>query len=338
MIYNNAFLDRLHIGLTSLLPQWGFGTDSRLTLLTISENATFKVEEISSDRRLILRVHRPGYSIPAEIESELQWLHAVKNQGEINVAASVPMVNGEHIAELRDGDRSIWVVGFEFISGREPGNDADLIHWYRRLGETAGHLHHHSQHWVRPEGFTRKTWRFDTIIGQRSFWGDWRALEQFTPCEIALLSQVEGSVRSQLDAYGESEGRFGLVHSDMRLANLLVEGDRLAVIDFDDCGICWFGWDFATAVSFIEDDARLSEYCRAWVEGYRQVRSFSSSDEQMLSVLVMLRRLQLTAWIASHSETPTAQQFMPGWGVNTLMLARKYLDNELIENENLQDA
>lgn len=296
------------------------------------------VQEASTDRRLILRVHRPDYSIPAEIESELLWLEAVKKQGDINVAASVPMVNGEHIAELREGDQSIWVVAFEFVSGREPDAETDLIHWYHRLGETAGYLHCQSEHWVRPERFTRRTWRYDTIIGQQSFWGDWRELKQFTPSETALLKQVEDSISKRLDEYGESAGRFGLVHSDMRLANLLVEGDRLTVIDFDDCGICWFGWDFATAVSFIEDDVRLSDYCRAWVEGYRQVRSFSSSDEQMLSVLVMLRRLQLTAWIASHSETPAAQQFMPGWGVNTLMLARKYLDNQLIEKENLQDA
>jgi hypothetical protein len=32
----------------------------------------------------------------------------------------------------------------------------------------------------------------------------------------------------------------------------------------------------------------------------RSVRPFSQQDEVMLPVLVMLRRLQLTAWLASH--------------------------------------
>ena len=46
--------------------------------------------------------------------------------------------------------------------------------------------------------------------------------------------------------------RFGLVHADLRLANLLVEDEKVNVIDFDDCGYSWFMYDFGTAVSFID--------------------------------------------------------------------------------------
>ena len=57
-------------------------------------------------------------------------------------------------------------------------------------------------------------------------------------------------------AYGQGRERFGLVHADIRLANLLVDGDHVRVIDFDDCGLSWFMYDFATTVSFIEDHPR----------------------------------------------------------------------------------
>ena len=46
------------------------------------------------------------------------------------------------------------------------------------------------------------------------------------------------------------------MHADIRLANLLVDGEHVRVIDFDDCGWSWFMYDFATTVSFIEDHPR----------------------------------------------------------------------------------
>ncbi|MBX9265177.1 phosphotransferase, partial [Klebsiella pneumoniae] len=95
----------------------------------------------------------------------------------------------------------------------------------------------------------------------------------------------EATVVARLEAYGQGADRYGLVHCDMRLANLLVNENSLTVIDFDDCGICWFGWDFATAVSFIEDDPALADYRAAWLAGYRSVRPFSQQDEVMLPVL-----------------------------------------------------
>ena len=73
-------------------------------------------------------------------------------------------------------------------------------------------------------------------------------------------------------AYGQDAKRFGLVHADIRLANLLVDGDHVRVIDFDDCGFSWFMYDFATTVSFMEDHPRVPELRDAWVEGYRSVR------------------------------------------------------------------
>ena len=61
------------------------------------------------------------------------------------------------------------------------------------------------------------------------------------------------------DAYGQSAERFGLVHADIRLANLLVDDGHVRVIDFDDCGFAWFMYDFATTVSFMEDHPRVPE-------------------------------------------------------------------------------
>ena len=42
-------------------------------------------------------------------------------------------------------------------------------------------------------------------------------------------------------------------------------------------------------------------------------------------MFIMLRRMQLTAWIASHAETPTAQSMGTGYTDGTVALAERYL-------------
>lgn len=325
MLYDETYIETISRLLRAELPRWGVSEGSDLALLTFSENATFLVTDAITSHRLVLRVHRPNYCDHAEIVSELDWLLALKSSGVIDVAAPLPQLDGERVARLADETAETFVVAFEFIAGAEPDSACDLSAWYRHLGQIAARLHLHSLSWKRPSTFTRKVWTFDTIIGQQALWGDWRCLSEFAPDDLALLEETEAVLKARLDDYGCSPNRFGLVHSDMRLANLLVDGDKMTVIDFDDCGICWFGWDFATAVSFIENDPLLADYQSAWVEGYRSVRPLDPQDEAILPTLVMLRRLQLSAWIASHAETPTARQLAADYPAGTVALARQYL-------------
>ncbi|WP_256388879.1 phosphotransferase enzyme family protein [Agrobacterium sp. TS43] len=111
----------------------------------------------------------------------------------------------------------------------------------------------------------------------------------------------------------------------MRAANLLVEGERLGVIDFDDCGLSWFAYDFAAAISFMEHEPYIPELMDAWLEGYRQVAPLAAEQVAALPMFIMLRRMQLTAWIASHSETPTAQSLGAAYTDGTVALADRYL-------------
>ncbi|MGH3261430.1 MAG: phosphotransferase enzyme family protein, partial [Trebonia sp.] len=120
----------------------------------------------------------------------------------------------------------------------------------------------------------------------------------------------------------------GLIHADMRLANLLVDGDDVWVIDFDDCGFSWFMYDFATTISFMEDHPRVPELREAWVRGYRTIGELSAEDEAELDTFVMLRRLLLVAWIGSHHTFATeAAELGAGFTAGTCALADRYLTN-----------
>lgn len=329
-MYSDAFLTRLTEGLAKALPDWGLGEDTSLRLLTISENATY-LATTPDGGKLILRVHRPHYHTPEEIRSELAWITALARENIVVTPSPLPARDGSLMVAFDDGETERLAVAFSFMPGREPDAESNLVHWYGKLGEITARLHVHARCWTMPEGFIRKEWTFATIIGPEAHWGDWRAAPGLDAQGVAILEQTAALLKRQVQAYGMAPARFGLVHCDMRAANLLVEGERLAVIDFDDCGLSWYAYDFAASISFFEHEPFVPELMRAWVEGYRHVAPFAAEDEAMLPVFVMLRRMQLTAWIGSHGETPTAQSMGEDYVRGTVALGAAYLRQNVME-------
>ena len=324
-LYSDAFIETLRLGARSLVGEWGLSPQTDVSLLTISENATFLAMDPDQGQRVILRVHRPGYHTRKEIESELAWITDLRARRVVETPEPLTIRQGGHIAAFDLDGAHREVVAFSFMSGEEPSPEADLADGFRKLGAISARLHNHASTWARPGGFVRKIWTWDTMIGSAPHWGDWRAALELTPDGEAVLERLSEDLRQRLKDYGTGPERFGLIHADLRLANLLVDGERLGVIDFDDCGFGWFGYDFAAAVSFLEHEPYIPDLQTAWVEGYRAVSPLSAEDEAMLPTFVMLRRLLLTAWIASHAETPTAQELGSGYTDGTLMLADRFL-------------
>ncbi|TBU92654.1 aminoglycoside phosphotransferase [Stutzerimonas kirkiae] len=324
-MYETEFMARLESALRRALPAWDMPPDAALRLLSISENATYLAEDKGTGQRMVLRMQRPEYHSDAEIESELAWVDALRKSGLVRTAEPLRTKTGQLLYRAEDGDMIHRITAFEWVAGNEPDQGDDLVRWYRVLGATNARLHQHSRHWRKPAGFVRKVWNFDTIVGPAAHWGDWRTAPGLEDADIALLGQVERQLRRLCQAYGQDSERFGLVHCDMRLANLLVDGEQLCVVDFDDCGLSWYLYDFAACVSFLEHDPRLEQFLAAWLEGYRGVCPLDESETRMIPAFIMLRRLQLTAWIASHAETPTAQSMGADYVRGTVELARNFL-------------
>ena len=324
-LYDAGFLARLEECVRAALPGWGLGEGAEVSLLTISENATFRVGDAASGVDMALRVSRPGYNTPAEIASELAWIQALRADGVIETPAPVPLADGSLIAGVPDDGAIRYMTGFAFQPGAEPAADADLVPWFEELGTIHARLHAHARAWNRPDGFQRRIWNFQTTLGHTPHWGDWRAGLGLTPEGRATIEEVSAILQSRLDAYGHGAERFGLVHADLRLANILVQGDQLSVIDFDDCGFCWYFYDFAAAISFLEHEPYIPALRAAWLRGYRRIAPVTPEDEAAIDDFVMLRRILLTAWIASHAETPTAQAMGTAYTEGTVALARAYL-------------
>ncbi len=322
MLYDEAYLARTEQMVRAHLPDWGLPPDAALQLLSISENATFRATAGAHD--MVVRVYRPGYHAAVEIRSELAWIEALRADAVVPTPAIIPTCDGRLLNEVSADGAPRRLAAFAFVPGIEPTEGADLPHWFARLGGFHARLHAHAKGWRRPEGFTRKVWDFDSMLGERPLWGDFRAALGLDAPGRALLERTALALKDRLAPLTTPES-FGLIHADLRLANLLADGDSLTLIDFDDCGVSWFLYDFASAVSFMEHSPLVPALKEAWAEGYRARAPLSADADAQLDVFVMLRRMLLTAWVASHAETPTAQAMGPAYTAGTLALAEDFL-------------
>lgn len=311
------------------LPCFGLSADCQLTLLSLSENATYLVTEPDSGQHHILRLHRPGYRSRAEIESELSWIRAIREEGIADTPSVANTEEGHPIAEFCDRyGQTQHAVLFGHIDGTMP-ESSSLSDVFTQVGSISADLHRQSQRWTCPPGFTRPHWDEETAIGVNGHWGYWRNNVQVGPAETQLFARLDAELRKQLAAYGRPADRYGLIHGDMRQTNLLVQNGRVNLIDFDDCGFSWHLYELACSLSFIEAHPQRDAFTAAWLDGYRTGIVLDQHDLNIIPALVMLRRLLLVGWFSTHQHTTEArdlQTYVP----DTVEIAEQFLSGRYL--------
>ena len=318
-------LRHLEVLANQSLHLWDIPEGAKARLINVSENATYLVE--APGYKSVLRVHRENYHTRRAIECELAWAAALDAESDVICPGVYTGRDGEAIQKgsVEGLPDPRYMVLFHFVEGEQPDEDHDLVEPFRELGEIAAKTHIHSIGWPRPQPFERLTWDVDAVFGANPTWGNWRDGPNVTPEIKAVLERVEATVRRRLAAFGQGEDRYGLIHADMRLANLLIDGGTTRLIDFDDCGFGWYLYDFATGISFMEDHPQVPALKASWVDGYRRARPLSDAEETEIDTFVMLRRLALLAWIGSHIEAPEPQALAPDFARVSAELGEAYL-------------
>jgi Ser/Thr protein kinase RdoA (MazF antagonist) len=308
------------------LDRYSLSPRARVGLLSVSENATYLVEDEDADFVGVLRVHRRGYHTREAIRSELAWLEALRRDRVVRTPRVIAASDGAPVVTVASPDRvaARECVMFQWLPGREPSDNA-LVETFAELGALTARMHRHARVWRRPPWFSRFHWNYDAALGEESRWGRWQDGVGLGEQEHALLGRLAETLRTRLERFGRGPERYGLIHADLRLANLLVDGPRVGVIDFDDCGFGWYLYDLAAALSFMEHDPRVPTMIDSWLAGYRTVLALPAEDAAEAWTFVMFRRLLLVAWISSHSAAEIAGRLGADYTRGTCELAERYL-------------
>ena len=117
-----------------------------------------------------------------------------------------------------------------------------------------------------------------------------------------------------------------VIHAAMTPENVLRNGGRLMLIDFDDAGFGWPVFELATALFWHIDRPYYRTIHDPLVAGYRSVRQLSAVQWQKLPLFLYLRGLTYLGWVQARSETKTARELAPMLIEKVVVLASKYLE------------
>jgi Ser/Thr protein kinase RdoA (MazF antagonist) len=278
---------------------YGLGEDTIVRLLSVSENASFLIE--TPDGPLgVVRVQQPGYHSGDQLLSELDWVAAIRSDLVAPVPALIEGPGRDRLfSAVAPGGGTVTFVMFEFVSGRILQDQPDLTPWFHEIGAITARLHGHARQWESPVGFDRFVWDLPDLLGSTSRWGDWRGAE-LTADELDLLERAERQAMAVVAQAEKNTSSWGLIHSDLRPTNLMHEGGRLTVIDFDDSGFGWFMYDFAAAMTFMEHTPAAPAMARQWIAGYRSAAPLTDEEVWLGCHLVMIRCLTMLGWSTTH--------------------------------------
>ena len=262
-------------------------------LVTVAENVTFRVDDAEGES-YVLRLHRPGYHNLAELESERTWTAALTRVGvEVPRGATTP--DGRHYVEVEalDGERRYaglthWIKGTPLSVALKDAEPEACAPYFARIGEIAAAIHNQSSGWRPPEGFTRHAFDVAGFFGTTPFWGPFWESSTLTRSERRLLIDTRDAIRQVLSEYGNDERTYSLIHADLHFSNVLIDGERLAVIDFDDAGFGWHHYELAVILYGHPSD-RYTANLTALLDGYRRVRPFPDNDAALVRLFVMIR-------------------------------------------------
>jgi Ser/Thr protein kinase RdoA (MazF antagonist) len=305
--------------------RFGFSEAAAFHQYTLTENWTYRIDEPEREP-IVLRVYRPGGRPEVEVQSELAWMQALRADLGPIVPEVLATLDGAHVVEVHPAPvvPRCFCVAFSLAPGEEPPEDA-LAPWFPRLGAITARFHGQARAWQPPSWFSRPTWNRETTLGEHPYWGHWHSSVP-DPEERAQLERLRDTVHARLERFGTGQARFGLVHADLRLANLIADGDDIQVIDFDDCGFSWYLYDLACALSFLEGRPDVDELVGSWVAGYRAVEPMSAADEAEIPTFLMLRRLVLSAYLGLRSDTELARECREaGFNRESCEIAERYL-------------
>ena len=297
----------------SALRQWAIA-DAELELIKYRENAVFRVQH--DGQLAALRVHRCGYHSDSELRSELQWMGALADSG-IPVPVAKPTVSGELFItyEAPGLPGAVQMDLFEWISGEQLGSveqgvtdGGAVAHVYRTIGELAARVHNQSSAWTLPAGFTRHSWDAEGLAGDKPFWGRFWELNSASPSQRELLTRARDRVYRDLARLDKSRDTFSMIHADFCPENLLVDGARVRLIDFDDAGFGWHLFELATALYFISGEPYFAEAKEALLEGYRTHRKLPDQRLESFQLFLLARGLTYVGWVHTRPETETARE------------------------------
>ena len=278
-----------------------------------SENTVFKVEGLDGNT-YALRIHRKGYHDLEELNSEHVWTSSLSNAGLLVPEAVVTRSGGAYTSvsflnssEYRYVGLVKWIEGTILNDLILDIEEKDVSDVYESLGKVVAKFHKATIAWEKPKDFKRHSFDTDGLLGSKPFWGRFWEAQNATTREREKLSLIRNNITEILSKLPRDINSFGMIHADLHSQNVLIQGKSLSVIDFDDSGFGWYGFDLAVAIwdrlDFTATGCHFDIAYKSLIRGYLEERPNAKGIIETIPTFLLMRTLMIIRWIEDRPES-----------------------------------
>ena len=292
------------------LESLGFACNGRMLALNSYENRVYQVG-IESSTPVVAKFYRPGRWSDDAIQEEHEFAAEL-------AAADIPVVPPLQIDGQTLHHRGPFRVSVsECHGGRAP--DLDNEELLKQIGRLVARIHLQGE---------RSPFRARPRVDVDSYGiaaHDYLIDEHFIPEELEdVYSGIADHLFDNIDAAFERAGdvRELRLHADFHPGNVLVQEDRVHIVDLDDARSGPAVQDLWMFLSGDRDEQ--APQLATLLEGYQEFRRFDARELHLIEALRSLRMLHYAAWLARRWEDPAFKQAFPWFN------SRRYWDEHVL--------
>ena len=216
------------------------------------------------------------------IRAEVDYINYLSSKGLV-VAKPVSSIAGHFVESVSTSQGIFHAVVFEGLAGEQFEEMEELTpEIFMRWGQALGELHQAAKGY---KARARPTWQDHLAM-----------VSEYLPATEQSARSALSELQEQLTGLSMNEGNYGLIHFDFELDNIVWNGDKVGIVDFDDSAEYWFVADIAFALRDLlcgsaENVELQNESFQNFVAGYRQAKQVTQQDLELVPMFLRLHNL-----------------------------------------------
>jgi Ser/Thr protein kinase RdoA (MazF antagonist) len=254
--------------------------------------ANYAIEVKSSTGHFALKIYNPASRTATDVQWEIDLtLHLIKNGAP--VARPVAGNDGKYVQTFAIEGQNLTTVLFDWVAGEKPKPELST---YTLIGEAAARIHNAAdtftselprERYDAHELIDNQLERMETPLRES---GQWQRVFELSERMRKIITNPSLN--------------YGIIHNDLTLDNVHLDGNTLAVFDLDSAAESWRAAE-AWGVLRAADDR-----FKAWLEGYRSVRDFGLDDEKAVAAFGIVEDIRNVVWKLGFAKSSRGEPLM----------------------------